>query len=142
MLPWCLTVGHNCFLLHPRLSIIFHYKDILLRAVGSSSWRTQAATVSDVPKLVSGQLVRLLGREVSPSPGLYLYRTTQHRKTRTNLHDLNGIRNHDPSIQAAKTRALDSSATVITIAIIRPIKLNKTQLNYITDTVMISNRLI
>jgi hypothetical protein len=45
--------------------------------------------------------------------GLYLHRTAQHRKTRKNIHALNGIRTHDPSIQAAKTHSLDSMATVI-----------------------------
>jgi hypothetical protein len=31
--------------------------------------------------------------------------TTQHRRTNTNIHALNGIRSHDPSIQATKTHA-------------------------------------
>jgi hypothetical protein len=38
---------------------------------------------------------------ISPSQGLYLHRTTQHRKTRTNIHALSGIRTHDPSNQPA-----------------------------------------
>jgi hypothetical protein len=41
-------------------------------------------------------MVGLLGRVISPSQGLYLYRTTQHRKTRTNVHALSGIRTRDP----------------------------------------------
>jgi hypothetical protein len=49
---------------------------------------------------------------ISPSQGLYPHRTTQHRKTRTNIHDLSGIRTHDPSNQPAKTRASDRTATV------------------------------
>jgi hypothetical protein len=48
-------------------------------------------------------MVELLGRVKSPSQGLYLHRTTQHRKTRTNIHALSGIRIHDPSNQPAKT---------------------------------------
>jgi hypothetical protein len=32
-------------------------------------------------------------------------RTTQHRGTKTNIHDLSRIRTHDPSNQAAKTAA-------------------------------------
>jgi hypothetical protein len=48
-------------------------------------------------------IVGLLGRVISPSQGLYLHRTTQHRKTRTNIHVLSGIRTHDPSNQPAKT---------------------------------------
>jgi hypothetical protein len=49
----------------------------------------------------------LLGRVNSPSQGLCLHRTTQHRKTRTNIHALSGIRTHDPRNQPAKTNALD-----------------------------------
>jgi hypothetical protein len=58
------------------------------------------------------QMVGLLGRVISPSQGLYLLRTTQHRKTRTNIHALSGIRPHDPSNQLAKTHASDRTATV------------------------------
>jgi hypothetical protein len=57
-------------------------------------------------------MVGLLGRVISPSQGLYLHRTTQHRKTRTNIHALSGIRTHDPSNQPAKTHASDCTATV------------------------------
>jgi hypothetical protein len=57
-------------------------------------------------------MVGLLGRVISPSQGLYLHRTTQHRKTRTNIHALSGIRAHDPSNQPTKTRASDRTATV------------------------------
>jgi hypothetical protein len=49
---------------------------------------------------------------ISPSQGLYLHRTTQHRKTRTNIHALSGIRTHDPSNKPAKTHASDRTATV------------------------------
>jgi hypothetical protein len=49
---------------------------------------------------------------ISPSQGLYLHRTKQHRKTRTNIHALSGIRTHDPSNQPAKTHASDRTATV------------------------------
>jgi hypothetical protein len=57
-------------------------------------------------------MVGLLGRVISPSQGLYLHRTTQHRKTRINIHALSGIRTHDPSNQPAKTHASDRKATV------------------------------
>jgi hypothetical protein len=56
--------------------------------------------------------VGLLGRVISPSQGLYLYRTTQHRKPRTNIHALSGIRTHDPRNQPVKTHASDRTATV------------------------------
>jgi hypothetical protein len=57
-------------------------------------------------------MVGLLGRVISPSQGLYLHRTTQHRKTRTNIHALSGIRTHNPSNQPVKTHASDRTATV------------------------------
>jgi hypothetical protein len=57
-------------------------------------------------------MVGLLGRVISPSQGLYLHSTTQHKKTRTNIHALSGIRTHDPSNQSAKTHASDRTATV------------------------------
>jgi hypothetical protein len=57
-------------------------------------------------------IVGLLGRVIRPSQGLYLHRTTQHRKTRTNIHALSGIRTHNPSNQPAKTHASDRTATV------------------------------
>jgi hypothetical protein len=57
-------------------------------------------------------MVGLLGLVISPSQGLYLHRTKQHRKTRTNIHVLSGIRTHDPSNQPAKTHASDRTATV------------------------------
>jgi hypothetical protein len=60
-------------------------------------------------------MVELLGRVISPSQGLNLHRTTQHRKTRTNIHALRGIQTHDPSNQPAKTHASDRTATVTTL---------------------------
>jgi hypothetical protein len=38
--------------------------------------------------------------------------TGQHRRTKTNIHVLSGIRTHDPSNQADKTHASDRTATV------------------------------
>jgi hypothetical protein len=64
-------------------------------------------------------MVGLLGRVISPSQGLYLHRTTQLRKTRTNIHALIGIRTNDPSNQPAKTHASDRTATVTGTNIIR-----------------------
>jgi hypothetical protein len=57
-------------------------------------------------------MVGLLGRVISPSQGLYLHRRAQHRKTRTNIHVLSGIRTYDLSNQPAKTHASDGTATV------------------------------
>jgi hypothetical protein len=59
------------------------------------------------------QMVGLLGRVISPSQGLYLHRTTQHRKTQRNIHALSRIRTLDPSNQPAKTHTSDRTATVI-----------------------------
>jgi hypothetical protein len=58
------------------------------------------------------QTVGLLGRMISPSQGLYLHRTTQHRKTETNIHALSGIRTHDPSVRTIRAHAPDCAATV------------------------------
>jgi hypothetical protein len=57
-------------------------------------------------------VVGLLERVISPSQGLYLHRTTQHRKMQTNIHALSRIRTHDPSNQPTKTHASDHTATV------------------------------
>jgi hypothetical protein len=48
-----------------------------------------------------GQLVGLLGRGISPTQGLYLHRTTQHRETRTHFHASSWIRISEPSVRAA-----------------------------------------
>jgi hypothetical protein len=63
-------------------------------------------------------MVGLLGRVISLSQGLYLHRTTQHGKTRTNIHALSGIRTHDPSNKPAKTHASDRTAIVTGIILI------------------------
>jgi hypothetical protein len=74
-----------------------------------SPWRTLAA--SHFLELFR-HMVGLLGWVISPSQGLYRHGTTQHRKTRTNIYALNGIRTHDPSNQPAKTHVSDRTATV------------------------------
>jgi hypothetical protein len=66
-------------------------------------------------------IVGLLGRVISPSQDLYLHRTTQHRKTRTNIHALSGIHTHDPSNQQAKTHAKDRTAIVTGAVILWPL---------------------
>jgi hypothetical protein len=76
-----------------------------------SPWRTLAASHMRFIELFR-QMVGLPGRVISPSQGLYLHRTTQHRKTRTDIHVLSGIRTHDPSNQPTKTHASDRTATV------------------------------
>jgi hypothetical protein len=73
-------------------------------------------------------MVGLLGRVISPSQGLYLHRTTQHRKTRTNILPLSGIRTHDPNNQPVKTHASDRTATVTGNLII-------TKCLYLTDSI-------
>jgi hypothetical protein len=63
-------------------------------------------------------LVGLLGRVISPSQGLYLHRTTQHRNTRTNIHALNGNRTHDPSVVNSVTKPIFSSK-IMSIEIVK-----------------------
>jgi hypothetical protein len=60
-----------------------------------------------------GHFVGLSGRGISLTQGLYIYRTAQHKKARTNILALSGIRTPDPSIKAAMTHALDRAGTVI-----------------------------
>jgi hypothetical protein len=47
-------------------------------------------------------LVGHLGRGISPVQGLYLHRTTQHRKMQTNIHALSRIRTCDLNVQVAE----------------------------------------
>jgi hypothetical protein len=54
-----------------------------------------------------GHSVGLLEWGISPTQGLYLHRTTQHRKTRTHIHVPSGIRTCDYSVLV---RALDGAA--------------------------------
>jgi hypothetical protein len=49
---------------------------------------------------------------IRQSQGLYLHRTTQHRKTRTNIYALSGIRTHDPSFRAIEDHAPDCAVNV------------------------------
>jgi hypothetical protein len=77
------------------------------------SLRTEhrASTVPRHPRLLFQllgsirHLVGLLGGGISPAQGLYLQRTTQHRKTQTNIHTPSRIRTCDPNVRAGKTRA-------------------------------------
>jgi hypothetical protein len=57
-------------------------------------------------------MVGLLGRVISPSQGLYLHRTTQHRKTRDKHPCLKWDSNPRSQQPPAKTHASDRTATV------------------------------
>jgi hypothetical protein len=63
-------------------------------------------------------LIKILGRAhldelLACRKGVYLHRTTQHRKKiSTNIHASSRVRTHDPSNQAAKTYAVDCADTV------------------------------
>jgi hypothetical protein len=58
-------------------------------------------------------LVGLRRREISPSQGLYLHKTTQRRKWMTNSHALSGIGTHDNGTEAARIHALYRVVIVI-----------------------------
>jgi hypothetical protein len=47
------------------------------------------------------QLLWLLGQGISQKQGLYLHRTTHHRKTNKNMHSVSGIQTHELSDRAA-----------------------------------------
>jgi hypothetical protein len=87
--------------------------------------------VGEFPKPYLSTFGRTPWTGVSPSQGLCLHRTTQHRKTRANLHALSGIQTHDPSIQAAKTHTLDHLATNQLEYVLVEIMLRNGSLNFI-----------
>jgi hypothetical protein len=93
--------------------------------------RSRTLAVSHIGSFFSyfRHMVRLPRRVISPSHGLYLHRTTRHRKTRTNIHALSGIRTHDPSNQPAKTHASDHTDTVTGILKVYRIILNALHIN-------------
>jgi hypothetical protein len=74
------------------------------------SLRTEhrATTVPRRPRLLFQflgsirHLVGLLGGAISPTQGLYLHRTTQHRETQTHIHAPNRIRTCDPNVRSAE----------------------------------------
>jgi hypothetical protein len=59
-------------------------------------------------------MVGLLGRGISPTQGLYRHRTTQHRNTRTHIHDPSRIRTCDPNVQTARLLRPASSIHITT----------------------------
>jgi hypothetical protein len=65
-------------------------------------------------------MVGLHGRVISPSQGLYLHRTTQHRKTRTNINASSGIRTCDPVYERSRpARPLDRRSNVVRVILFR-----------------------
>jgi hypothetical protein len=50
-------------------------------------------------------MVGLLRRGISQTKGLYLHRTAQHRKTKTNIHAVSRIRTRDPSAEVVHNGA-------------------------------------
>jgi len=48
-------------------------------------------------------MAAFLRRGISPSQGLYLHRTVQHRRSgHTYIHASSGIRTHNPSVRAVQ----------------------------------------
>jgi hypothetical protein len=102
LLSWSWQAGHIMMIKYfmlwknpcPRIAYIFYYfinSDYALWPV-------------PIRNLFLDILVRFLRREISPTQGLYLHRTTQHRKTRTQIPASSGFRTHNPSVQAVKDR--------------------------------------
>jgi hypothetical protein len=70
--------------------------------------------------------------------GLYLYRATQHRNAKTNIHASSEIQTPDPSNQAGKTYAFGHAATrtvhtISTLKYIIGFKMNKGLKSWDTD---------
>jgi hypothetical protein len=105
----CITPELNS----PQCLLVFRCIQSIFFSSGSTviHWNLAASHIGGFLELFR-HMVGLLGRVTSPSQGLYLHRTAQHRKTRTNIHALSGIRTHDPSNQPVKTHASDRTATV------------------------------
>jgi hypothetical protein len=110
-----IRINYSC------IHIILHILDstLFMRAVSMRFFSCGSTVLLDSGRLTYRRflelfrhMVGLLGRVISPSQGLCLHRTTQHRKTRTNIHALRKIRTHDPSNQQIKTHASDRTATV------------------------------
>jgi hypothetical protein len=59
-----------------------------------------------------GRTAWVWGRPLA-RPSTCSYRTTQHRKTRTNIHASRENRTHDPSIEAIKTHSLSRAVAHI-----------------------------
>jgi hypothetical protein len=102
--------GYTLLIFYSRID--WHLYVYTFFHVALQSFRTMAASRIGGFLNYFRHMVGLLGRVISPSHGLYLHRTTQHRKTRTNIHASSGIRTHDLSNQLAKTHASDRTATV------------------------------
>jgi hypothetical protein len=71
-------------------------------------------------------MVGLLGGLISSSQGLYLHRSTQHRKTGTNIYALSGIRTRDPVCERSRpapqtARPLDRLQFISWVGILRVI---------------------
>jgi hypothetical protein len=104
-MAWHLVNHRNNFIL-PLLLLLL----LLLLLFIPLSLRTEhrASTVPRHPRLLFQflgsirHLVGLHGGGISPAQGLYLHRTTQHRKTQTNIHAPSRIRICDPSVRAAE----------------------------------------
>jgi hypothetical protein len=109
------------------LYILHHCKRTLYTNVNNSFFLSffphGSTVVGELRRLLMGVLktfsstagIGLLGWEARPSQGLYLHKTAQHRKTRTNTHASSGIWIHNRSIQVVKTNTLDRAANVIGI---------------------------
>jgi len=85
--------------LHYFLIIIIIIIIIIRQGTGHSQRVPIHNLTSELYKSI-GQVVGL-GQGISPTKGLYLHGTTQHTKTQTHIHALNGIQTHDSSVRVA-----------------------------------------
>jgi hypothetical protein len=104
----------------PSSAEVKEWVDLYLHSLNTPSWRgAQVGGAMGQLYLLPftfyeslGQVVGLLGRGISPTQGLYLHRTTQHKKTRTHIHASSGIRTTIPMFERPKTvRALDRAVS-------------------------------
>jgi hypothetical protein len=102
-------------------TIIISDSAILVRALADSHQRYH-------------NIIKILGRtpldeRSARHKGLYLNTKTQHRKTRTSIHALSGIRTHDLIVQAIETYASDRAPTgtggIIVLVALKPVRSRK-----------------
>jgi hypothetical protein len=107
---WGTRIKLEKFIFSPCVLCCFNYvmyHILLLYLALQSTYGPSLPLIFWFPNLFR-HTVGLLGRVISPSQGLYLHRTTQHRKTRTIIDALSEIRTRDPVYERSRpARPLD-----------------------------------
>jgi hypothetical protein len=104
----------KCFMPDRESYFSFYYIGTTVHPKPWPFWRTFLPIFRTFLNILTFSRTLWMGGVIyQPSQGLYLHRTTQHRKMRTYIHASSGIQTHDPNVQVAKTYTLDHAAAVI-----------------------------